>query len=100
MIAARIKQKLLLRLEHEIDKLPEDSIGSEASVNIVEWGKNDKGNKVRTERAKINKLKDLTGAYKDLTDDMPKEQDTSTLDKLDEMLAEVKEYATNRPSNR
>lgn len=93
VIAARIKRKLLLRLEHEIDKLPEDSIGSEASVNIVEWGKNDKGNKVRTERAKVNKLKDLTGAYKDLTDDMPKDKENPALERLDQMLAEVKKIA-------
>ena len=94
-IAARIKRKLLLRLEHEIDKLPE-TIGSESSVNIVEWGKTDKGVKQRTEKSKANKLKDLTGAYKDLTDDMPKEQNSSTLEKLDAMLAEVKAYASNR----
>lgn len=93
-IAARIKKKLLLRLEHEIDSLP-DKIGSEAAVNIVTWGKNEKGNKQRTDKTMVNKLKDLTGAYKDLTDDMPKEQNNSALDKLDAMLAEVKKVAAH-----
>ena len=31
-------------------------------------------------------MKDLTGAYKDLTEDMPKEEDSSTLEKLDKLL--------------
>lgn len=92
VIAARIKRKLLLRLEHEIDLLP-DSIGSEASVNIVDWGKGKDGNKQRTEKTKINKLKDLTGAYKDLTDDMPKDKENPALERLDQMLAEVKKIA-------
>ena len=94
-IAARIKRKLLLRLEKEVDMLPETAIGSETNSTIIEWGKNEKGNKVRKEGTKVNKLKDLTAALKDLTDDMPKEQDTTALDKLDAMLAEVKKYAAN-----
>lgn len=94
-IAARIKRKLLLRLEHEVDKLPEEAIGSEASINVVEWVKDKKGGKQRIEKTKVNKLKDLTGAFKDLTDDMPKEQEDPALKRLDEMLAEVKKYATN-----
>ena len=92
VIAARIKRKLLLRLEKEIDKLPE-SIGSETSTSGVEWGKNDQGNKVRKEVIKVNKLKDLTGAYKDLTDDMPKDKENPALERLDQMLAEVKKIA-------
>lgn len=92
VIAARIKRKLLLRLEREIDLLP-DSIGSEASVNIVDWGKGKDGNKQRTEKTKVNKLKDLTGAYKDLTDDMPKDKENPALERLDQMLAEVKKIA-------
>ena len=95
VIAARIKRKLLLRLEHEIDKLPEESIGSEASINVVEWGKDKNGNKQRIEKTKFNKLKDLTGAFKDLTDDMPKEQSNPALERLDQMLAEVKNIASN-----
>lgn len=94
-IAARITQKLLLRIEHEVDMLPETAIGSETSSTIVEWGKNEKGNKVRKEGTKVNKLKDLTAALKDLIGDSPKNQDTTALDKLDAMLAEVKKYAAN-----
>ena len=68
-IAARIKTKLLMRLEKEIDRLPE-SIGSESINTAVEYGKNDKGSKMRKEASKSYKLRDLTAAYKDLTDDM------------------------------
>lgn len=68
-IAARIKTKLLIRLEKEIDRLPE-SIGSESTNTAVEYGKNDKGSKMRKEASKSYKLRDLTAAYKDLTDDM------------------------------
>ena len=85
VIAARIKRKLLLRLEREIDKLPE-TIGSETSTSGVEWGKNDQGNKIRKEVIKVNKLKDLT-------DDMPKDKENPALERLDQMLAEVKKIA-------
>lgn len=87
VLAAEIKHELLSRLLYEIKNLPkEGTIGSESAVNVVEWGKNKKGEKQRIEKQKVHKLKDLTGAYKDLTDDMPKQQDTSTLEKLDELL--------------
>ena len=68
-IAARIKHKLLIRLEKEIDRLPE-SIGSEHTKTAVEYGKTEKGAKMRKEASTSFKLKDLTSAYKDLTDDM------------------------------
>lgn len=68
-IAARIKNKLLIRLEKEIDRLPE-SIGSEHTKTAVEYGKTEKGAKMRKEASTSFKLKDLTAAYKDLTDDM------------------------------
>ena len=68
-IAARIKRKLLLRLDKEIDNLPE-RIGSEHTKTAVEYGKTEKGAKMRKEASTSFKLKDLTAAYKDLTDDM------------------------------
>lgn len=68
-IAARIKTKLLRKLEKEIDALPE-RIGSEHATGIVEYGKNDKGTRQRKEITTAYKLKDLTAAYKDLTGDM------------------------------
>lgn len=64
-------------------------------MNVVEWGKGEKGNKQRTEKTKTNKLKDLTAAYKDLTDDMPKEKNNAALERLDQMLAEVRNIASN-----
>ena len=93
IIAQRIKTKLLKKLEKEIDALPE-WIGSELrEANIEnEYLKDSKGKIIgrvpaRTkERSITHKLRDLTAAYKDLTGDMPKEEDTSTLDKLDKLL--------------
>ena len=43
----------------------------------------------------IKRLRDLTAAYRDLTEDMPKAENVDTLEKLDAMLAEVKAHATN-----
>ena len=43
----------------------------------------------------IKRLRDLTAAYKDLTDDIPKAENKDTMDKLDAMLAEVKAYAAH-----
>lgn len=63
-IAARIKAKLLRKLEKELDSLP-DSIGTETRQSMIE---RDKGK--TKEATKVFKLRDLTAAYKDLTDDM------------------------------
>ena len=68
-IAARIRTKLLLKLEKEIDALPA-RIGSEHSTGIVEYGKNEKGAKQRKEVITAYKLRDLSSAFKDLTADM------------------------------
>ena len=68
-IAARIRTKLLHRLEKEVDKLPEQ-IGSETINSIVEYGKNKQGNRQRKEVSHGYKLKDLAAAYKDLTSDL------------------------------
>lgn len=84
-IAQRIKAKLLRRLEREIDRLP-DNIGSEYVTGGVEYGKNEKGNRIRKEVTHAYKLRDLTAAYKDLTDDMPKEEDSTAIEKLDALL--------------
>ena len=68
-LAARIRTKLLQKLEHEIDNLP-DSIGSESNGTMIEDGKGAKGTKTKTIKSKTFKLRDLTAAYKDLTADM------------------------------
>jgi hypothetical protein len=73
-IAARIKTKLLKKLEKEIDALP-DSIGSETKNSITEQT-GDKNGKRAKEIMKAYKLRDLTLAYKDLTDDMNLDADT------------------------
>ena len=96
IIAQRIKAKLLKRLEKEIDALP-DNIGTESS-KIVADSKFEGKNRVPSHTEEIKrayKLRDLTAAYKDLTDDMPKEQSNPALERLDQMLAEVKNIAAN-----
>lgn len=72
-IAARIKHKMLLRLERELDALPE-LIGSEMHLDTLNYEYN--GNKVkkRSDGGKKYRLADFAKAYKDLTDDMPKEK--------------------------
>lgn len=67
--AQRIKAKLLKKIEKEIDNLPE-KMGSEYINGGVEYGKNEKGNKIRKEVSHVYKLRDLAAAYKDLTSDM------------------------------
>lgn len=67
-IAARIKAKLLRKLEKEIDALP-DMIGSETRNSVVEKTAG-KGKSVIKEAAKAYKIRDLAAAYKDLTADM------------------------------
>ena len=66
-IAARIRMKLLERLEREIDALPE-SIGTRLSRDGKEC-----------------KLRDLTGAYLDLTRDAPDAAKTGDFSALDEV---------------
>jgi hypothetical protein len=81
VVASRIKLKLLLRLEKEVDALP-DLIGSESRDSTVEKtvsAKKDKNGKavspkaVISEKTKAYKLKDLTSALKDLTEDLTTE---------------------------
>lgn len=74
VIANDIKKRLLLRLSRIEQKYPFDA----TEVRTTE-GKN----------TVIFRLRDLTTAYKDLTEDMPKEADTTTLDKLDALLQEA-----------
>lgn len=66
-IAERIRMKLLERLEREIDALPE-SIGTRLSRDGKEC-----------------KLRDLTGAYLDLTRDTPDDAKTGDFSALDEV---------------
>ena len=87
LIAQRIKEKLLKRLEKEIDALPEN-IGTESS-KIVSDNQFQGKNRVPSHTEEIKrayKLRDLTAAYKDLTEDMPMEEDSTTMEKLDKLL--------------
>lgn len=69
VIAQRIRAKLLARLEREIDALP-DSIGTNKrqAVTNYEYGLNGKTLKAHKDLATEYKLRDLTAAWKDLTD--------------------------------
>ena len=89
VIAADIQGILLRRLRDEILAMP-DSIGSEMHQNITTNAYDqEKKESRRTDGGKRYKLRDFTLAYKDLTEDMPKEADTSTMEKLDALLQEA-----------
>ena len=76
-LAARIRAKLLRKLEKEVDALP-DLIGSETRNTILEneYRKGKNGKEVGVKPIKVKessrsyKLRDLTAAFKDLTGDM------------------------------
>ena len=70
-IAARIRTKLLRKLEKEIDALP-DMIGSETRNSVTENEFSQDGRRIQKvkEAAKSFRLRDLAAAYKDLTADM------------------------------
>ena len=83
-IAARIRTKLLRKLEKEIDALP-DMIGSETRNSVTENEFSQDGRRIQKvkEAAKSFKLRDLAAAYKDLTADMVQTDQTG-----DEIMAE------------
>ena len=76
-IAARIRTKLLRKLEKEIDALP-DMIGSETRNSVTENEFSEDGRRIQKvkEAAKSFKLRDLAAAYKDLTADMIQTEQT------------------------
>ena len=63
VILQRIRRKLLLKLEKEIDALP-DVVGSESAISVRD-GNSRKG----TTKQTIWSMKQLTGAYHDLLDE-------------------------------
>lgn len=74
VIATDFKKRLLKRLMRIEEKYPFDAT------------------EVRTKQGNnyvVFRIRDLTAAYKDLTEDLPKEADTTTLDKLDALLQEA-----------
>lgn len=70
VIAERIRKKLLERLEKEIDNLPTDSIGSQSRMSQItrEVDKKNKNNSKTRDQTREYRIKDLTAAWKDLTD--------------------------------
>lgn len=70
-LAARIRTKLLRKLEREIDALP-DMLGSETRNSVTENEFSKDGRRIQKvkEAAKSYRLRDLAAAYKDLTADM------------------------------
>lgn len=75
---ARIKTKLLIRLEKEIDNMPED-IGSESRQTDINKSKT----KIK-ESSRAYKLRDFTSALRDLTDETmnPNDSDNELLRSL------------------
>lgn len=65
--AQRIRAKLLARLEKEIDALP-DSIGTNKRKAVTEYEYDGKRPKKTKDLATEYKLRDLTAAWKDLTE--------------------------------
>ena len=92
VIAQRIRAKLLARLEKEIDALPE-SIGSNRreSGSSYEYGLNGKTLKSRRDLDREYKLRDLTAAWRDLTDGLivPERPDGETSDGFLEALSQT-----------
>ena len=69
--AERIKQKLLIRLENEIDALPEN-IGSQTQQAIIDNAYDSNGKRLKQikEARKEYNLRDLTTSFVNLTKDM------------------------------
>lgn len=81
-LAEKIKRKGLETLDRLFDEF--------ASMVSTEH-RDYEGNNV----VDIKRLRDLTAAYKDLTEDIPKAEDMGTMEKLDAMLAEVRSHAAH-----
>jgi len=81
-LAEKIKRKGLETLDRLFDEF--------ISVNATEH-RDYNGRKLTD----IKRLRDLTAAYKDLTDDIPKAENKDTMEKLDAMLAEVRSHAAH-----
>lgn len=78
-IAQRIRMKLLLRLEKEIDSIP-DNIGTDTHQSTSQRIRGENGNYTIKDMYRAYKLKDLTAAWKDLTGDLSIEDDTEDID--------------------
>ena len=63
VILQRIRRKLLLKLEKEIDRLP-DVVGSESTISITDTDK-----KQRKTKQTIWNMKQLAGTYRDLIEE-------------------------------
>ena len=97
-VAAEIKGLLLKKLKKEIMEMP-DSMGSEMFANTSTTSYDDKKHeRKQNDGGKRYKLRDFTLAYKDLTEDLPKPEDTSTMQKLDALLQEAMDAAYRETS--
>ncbi len=77
-IAARLRKKLLMRLEKVADAIPDGAV-TEVKAQAKEDG-----------ATTLFKLRDLTAAYRDLADDLPTEGDADVEDwsALEELFRE------------
>ena len=79
-IAEELKLRLFKRLKQIEEAFPFNATEVRAKVN----GK-----------TAIFRIKDLTSAYRDIIEYIPRDEDSATMEKLDAMLAEVKAHASN-----
>lgn len=82
MLAEKIKRKGL----ETLDRLFDEFMTITATEHRDYTGRN---------LTDIKRLRDLTAAYRDLTEDIPKAENMDTMEKLDAMLAEVRSHAAN-----
>lgn len=78
-IAQRIRMKLLLRLEKEIDSIP-DNIGTDTHQSTSQRIRGENGNYTIKDMYRAYKLKDLTAAWKDLTGDLSIDDDVEDIE--------------------
>lgn len=78
-IAQRIRAKLLLRLEREIDNLPE-TVGTDTHQATSQRIRGENGNYTIKDMYRAYKIKDLTAAWKDLTGDLSVDDDIEDID--------------------
>jgi hypothetical protein len=78
--AQRIREKLLKKLEKEIDELP-DSIGSETRQTVIDNEYDGKGKQLKRakELSKVYKLVELATTFEKLTKDMNISGDTEAV---------------------
>lgn len=89
VIASRIREKLLRKLEAELDAMDEGQ-GTEWRETTYFVTESEDGGRPQTgQRTRIRKLRDLSAAFKDLTEDLPKADKEGRNDPVIELLRKI-----------